>query len=94
MPKLDLRDEMRLFSRTHPGVSPLEILQMTTVNAAKALRKAGQIGSLAAGAFADMAALSYGGRIDQAGVAEELLHAGSVREVFISGELVRTPAAS
>lgn len=90
-PELNMWDEMQQFARTHSGVSPRDILRAVTVNPAKALGKAGQIGTLEAGAFADMATLSHTGRIEESRITEELLYHPDVREVFIEGELARSP---
>jgi cytosine/adenosine deaminase-related metal-dependent hydrolase len=89
-PELDLWGEMQLFARNYPAVSPREILHLTTLNSARALRKAGQIGALEPGAFGDLIALHYTGRVDESRIMEEVLHAPRVREVFIDGEMVRT----
>lgn len=55
--KLSLFDEMRSFARRFPSVSPETILQMVTVNPAKALGMAGKLGELRPGAMADLIAL-------------------------------------
>jgi cytosine/adenosine deaminase-related metal-dependent hydrolase len=89
-PELDLWCEMQSFARTYPGVSPREVFQLATRNPAKALRKEGRVGSLAPGAFGDMVALAYGGKVDDARVCEEILHGPQVREVLIAGEVVRS----
>jgi cytosine/adenosine deaminase-related metal-dependent hydrolase len=91
-PELNLWHELQCFARTHAGVSPREILRAATINPAKALGKSGQIGALDSGAFADMAAMSYTGRVDEPRMIEEILYNFRVREVFISGELVQTPS--
>jgi cytosine/adenosine deaminase-related metal-dependent hydrolase len=88
-PELDLWCEMQSFARSYPGVSPREVFQLATRNPAKALRKEGQVGSLETGAFGDMVALAYGGKVDDARVCEEILHGPQVREVLIGGEVVR-----
>jgi cytosine/adenosine deaminase-related metal-dependent hydrolase len=90
-PELDLWSEMRLFSRNYPGVSPREIFGMVTSRAAAALGKASEIGSLTPGAWADCGAVAYSGKISEAAMCEELLHVEEVREVFIAGELIRSP---
>jgi hypothetical protein len=40
-------------------------------------------------ALADCAALTYSGPVQEKRVCEEVLYTGSLREVFIGGELVR-----
>jgi aminodeoxyfutalosine deaminase len=93
-PVLNLWDEMQLFARVYPGVSPRTILGMVTENPAAALDKSSKIGTLSTGAFADFATLDYSGRIDEARLAEELLYNPRVREVFVGGELAQIPAPS
>lgn len=64
---LSLFAEMRELLRNHPGVSPLEALQMATLNGAAALNQRNSLGCLRAGAFADLIALpaSSGDIFDQ-----------------------------
>jgi cytosine/adenosine deaminase-related metal-dependent hydrolase len=88
-PTLNLWDEMRLFAKNHPAVSPRQILEMTTTHAAKALGKEQEIGSLAPGRWADCVALTYEGRLQEPALYEELLYAARLREVFIGGEQIR-----
>lgn len=54
---LDLFSEMRTFARAHPGVPPRTILDLVTVNAARALRQSGNLGVIAPGAAADLIAI-------------------------------------
>jgi aminodeoxyfutalosine deaminase len=91
-PVLNLWDEMRTFSRAHPGVAPKEILAMATANAARALRKQAEIGELKVGAATDAIAVTHSGPVNETRLYEELLYTGVVREVFIAGEQVRAPA--
>jgi cytosine/adenosine deaminase-related metal-dependent hydrolase len=88
-PELNLWNEMRAFARTHPGIAPKEILSMTTRHAAEALNKADQLGKLSPGTAADCAAMTYIGTVNEARLHEELLYSGTVREVFIAGELAK-----
>lgn len=90
-PTLDLWSEMRVFSKKHPAVSPREIFEMVTVLPAGALGKSHEAGALQGKALADCAALFYSGPVQDKRMYEEVLHAGSVREVFVGGELVRKP---
>lgn len=55
---LSLFDEMAEFRRGHPEVPGREILAMATVNAARALGRAGDLGKLARGAKADLIAVA------------------------------------
>ena len=53
-PELNMFEEMRAVAQLEPLFSPRQILQLTTVNAARALRMEGKIGKLAPGALADL----------------------------------------
>jgi cytosine/adenosine deaminase-related metal-dependent hydrolase len=88
--ELNLWAEMRAFSKSFPGAAPLEIFRLTTANAARALHKMGEIGVIKPGAYADLIAVGYSGKISEKLIAETLLHESSVREVYISGELARS----
>jgi cytosine/adenosine deaminase-related metal-dependent hydrolase len=88
-PVLNFWQDLQLFAARRPGVSPREVISMATLNGAAALRKPGQIGEIKRGACADLAALAYTGRVEEARMAEELLFNPGVREVFIGGELAR-----
>ena len=57
--ELDLFAEMRAFAGRFPAVTPETILQMVTVNPARALGFAGRLGELRPGAPADVIALPF-----------------------------------
>jgi cytosine/adenosine deaminase-related metal-dependent hydrolase len=57
--------EMRAFASKHPDVRPQEILEMATVNAAKALKRDGELGVLREGAQADVIAVPFDGVADK-----------------------------
>jgi len=57
---LSLFNEMRAFEKKFPGSSPEEILQMVTVNSARALRQENALGRLRPGFRADLIAISIG----------------------------------
>jgi cytosine/adenosine deaminase-related metal-dependent hydrolase len=61
---LSLFDEMRAFQRSFPRVSPEEILQMATVNPARALRNENALGQIRAGFEADLIAVPSSGSTD------------------------------
>lgn len=88
-PELSLWEEMRSFAASHPGVGPKEIFGMVTQNAARALGMEDRIGTLKPGFAADVIAKTHLGPVHEKRLLEELLHSGSVREVFIGGELVK-----
>jgi imidazolonepropionase-like amidohydrolase len=53
-----------LLAAAEKTISPAEILRMATVNGARALGLAGQIGELSKNAFADLIAIPFAGKID------------------------------
>ena len=57
---LSLFDEMRAFQKKFPGSSPEEILQMVTVNSARALRQENALGRIGPGFRADLIAIPIG----------------------------------
>ncbi|MCY2960837.1 MAG: amidohydrolase family protein [Planctomycetota bacterium] len=59
---LDMRREMALFRAGHPGFRPAEVLDLATGAAARAVGLAGRVGTLAAGAWADLAAHAAPGK--------------------------------
>jgi cytosine/adenosine deaminase-related metal-dependent hydrolase len=62
MPDLNLFEEMRALAAADKTISPVEILRMATVNGAKALGLAGQIGELSENTFADLIAIPFAGK--------------------------------
>jgi cytosine/adenosine deaminase-related metal-dependent hydrolase len=67
---LSLFDEMRAFQKEFPTVSPEEVLQMVTVNAATALRQGKVLGRIRPGFLADLVAVPWSGTCD---VFEEII---------------------
>lgn len=61
---LNLFEEMRALRRSHPGLPPVEILEMVTRNPARALGAVGRLGEISVGAEADLIAIPYAGGID------------------------------
>jgi cytosine/adenosine deaminase-related metal-dependent hydrolase len=92
-PELDLFAEMRAFAGSANGgkdFSPAAILELVTVNAARALDMPGKIGELAPGAFADLIALPFTGKITK--VHEAVLqHTGSVTACMMEGRWAIPP---
>jgi cytosine/adenosine deaminase-related metal-dependent hydrolase len=86
-PELNLFAEMRTLAAHDKAVSAEEILQMATVNGARALGRKGQMGELSVGAFADLIALpaATGGKDVYEAVLE---HAGPVHASMIDGRWV------
>src|SRR5688572_4439721 len=64
-PVLSMFAEMRAFSAKHTEVEPEEILQMTTLNAAKALKREDELGVLREGARADVIAVPFSGAAEK-----------------------------
>jgi cytosine/adenosine deaminase-related metal-dependent hydrolase len=90
VPELDLFAEMRSLADADKSISPEEILQMATVNGARALGLTGRIGELAKGTFADLIALPHPGKFS--GAHDTVLaHAGNVAASMIDGRWAIPP---
>ena len=82
--ELDMFAEMRAAATAFPGLPPETIMRWATVNGARALGAAGQLGELCAGAFADLVALPWAGKTAQ--VFEAMVYAPQpVCAVMIDG---------
>jgi cytosine/adenosine deaminase-related metal-dependent hydrolase len=91
--ELNMFEEMRTFSNRNPWLSSKMILQMTTINGARALGLGGRTGELSPGAFADLIAIPYSGRLSR--VHETVLeHKGDVTMSMNDGQRVRWDSAS
>jgi cytosine/adenosine deaminase-related metal-dependent hydrolase len=89
-PELDLFAEMRALADQDKTVSPEEILQMVTVNGARALGLAKKTGQLSAGAWADLIAIPLPG--NPAKLYETVLaHSGNVHASMIEGRWAVPP---
>jgi aminodeoxyfutalosine deaminase len=88
--ELSLFDEMRALALAHPRLSPKRILEMATVNGARALGMGGQAGELAEGAWADLIALPFDGRISDA-LDAVVHHRGNVTASMIDGDWAAAP---
>jgi cytosine/adenosine deaminase-related metal-dependent hydrolase len=83
---LSLFEEMRTFHRAESWLRPEELLRMVTVNPARALRRRGQLGKIAPGAFADLIALPAAGSL--AGVYEDIVnHDKPISWMMIDGQI-------
>ena len=83
--ELNLFEEMRQFAAADQTVPPFEILRMATVNGAKALGRAGQIGELSENALADLIAIPFAGK--NADIYDAVLHhASTVSASMIDGK--------
>jgi cytosine/adenosine deaminase-related metal-dependent hydrolase len=86
-PELNMFREMQTLAARDKTVSPLEILQMATVNGACALGMKGRIGELTPGALADLITIPATG--DGTDIYETVLHhAGPVHASVIGGRWV------
>lgn len=83
--ELNLFLEMRSFAARHPGVNPRQIVQMATVNSARALGLRGKIGELKRNALADLITLPFTGKLADAWAAV-LHHSGQVSSSLIAGQ--------
>jgi aminodeoxyfutalosine deaminase len=91
--ELNMLEEMRTLANRETSLSPKKILQMATVNGARALGMRGQIGELSPGAFADVIAIPFSGKL--LGIHETVIaHKGDVSCSMIDGQWVRGAHAS
>jgi cytosine/adenosine deaminase-related metal-dependent hydrolase len=89
-PELDLFVEMRALAAKDSGISAAEILEMATVNGARALGLAGKAGELCPGAWADMIAIPLRGKAKSL-YELVLAHTGNVSASMIEGRWVIPP---
>ena len=88
--ELNMFDEMRVLAKAHSYLRPETILEMATVNGAKALGLARKTGELGQGAFADVIAIPYAGPARGAAAAV-LAHKGPVFGSLIGGRWAVPP---
>ena len=88
--ELNLFEEMRALAKNEPSLSARKIVQMATLNGARALGLGGQVGELSEGALADLIALPFTGKVAESydGV---LHHHGDVAASMIDGQWVIAP---
>jgi len=85
--ELNLFKDMQALAAANRRLPPEAIVQLATLNGARALRRAGELGELSPGAAADLIALPWHGSRQE--VFEAILHHGkSVTVSFIAGEQV------
>jgi cytosine/adenosine deaminase-related metal-dependent hydrolase len=82
--ELDLFAEMRAFARREPGVTAETIVRMATMNGARALGRAGELGEIKPDARADLIALPFSGPAREVNEAV-VHHTGPVRASMIDG---------
>ena len=82
--QLSMFEEMRTFAATSAAPSPSTIVQMATLNGAKALGLAGKVGDLRTGAFADLITLPFTGK--RSAAHESVVHhRGPIAASMIAG---------
>lgn len=87
-PTLSLFDEMRALANADSMVTPHQLLEMATINGARALGQAGRLGQLTPGAKADLITVPFRGPLDEATTAV-VHHVGPVTATMIDGVWVR-----
>jgi cytosine/adenosine deaminase-related metal-dependent hydrolase len=89
-PELDMFAEMRALADHDKTITPAEVLELATVNGARALGLAGKAGQLSSGAFADVIAVPFPGK--SRNIYEAVLqHTGNVSASLIEGRWVIPP---
>ncbi len=86
-PELNMFTEMRAFASAHPGVSPETVTRMATQHGARALGREKQAGGLFEQGLADMIAIPFQGRMEDAWSAV-VHHAGAVTASMIDGKWI------
>jgi cytosine/adenosine deaminase-related metal-dependent hydrolase len=89
-PELNMFEEMRLLAASDKSISPEEILQMATINGARALGLAGEVGELSKNASADLIAIPFDGKVTDAYEAV-LTHTSNVSASMIDGRWAMPP---
>jgi cytosine/adenosine deaminase-related metal-dependent hydrolase len=89
--ELSLFEEMRALTAAQPELAPETILKMATINGARALNMARQVGEISEKSLADLIAIPFTGNISEAENAI-MHHRGNVAASMINGEWVIPPA--
>ena len=88
--ELNMFTEMQALAAARPALAPKTLLQMATLNGARALGMSGQVGEISPGTFADIIALPFAGKL--AAVHEAVVnHRGDVAASLIDGEWAVRP---
>lgn len=88
---LNMFDEMQCAAHRHPGVAPEKLLEMATLNPARAIGWQGRIGEITIGAAADLIAIPHDGPVETA-QQTILSHSGPVRWMMVGGREKKLPA--
>jgi cytosine/adenosine deaminase-related metal-dependent hydrolase len=92
VPELNMFAEMRALADREPGLSCRKIIEMATINGARALGFKTRIGELAPSAYADLIAVPWGGKMS--GVYDGVMaHSGKIRAGMIAGRWTVRPDA-
>jgi cytosine/adenosine deaminase-related metal-dependent hydrolase len=89
--QLNMFEEMRAFAADQPSVSARKILEMATLNGARALGLRGAVGQLSKDAFADLIAIPFTGKTRRI-YSAILQHKGDVAASMIDGQWAVPPA--
>ena len=88
--RLSWFDEMHTFMKRYPDVAPADVLNLVTLNPARALKKAGQLGELTTGACADIISIPFSGPVAKA--VDHVVHfSGDVAASMIDGQWAMEP---
>jgi cytosine/adenosine deaminase-related metal-dependent hydrolase len=82
--------EMRELAASQPSLRPREILEMATLNGARALGMKNQLGRIGRGAFADLISIPFDGKTTDIYDAV-LQHTGDVAASMIDGRWAIAP---
>jgi cytosine/adenosine deaminase-related metal-dependent hydrolase len=86
--ELNMFEEMRTLANRETSLPPKRVLQMATVNGARALGMRGQVGELSPDSLADVIAIPFSGKLS--GIHEAVIaHKGDVSSSMIDGQWVR-----
>jgi cytosine/adenosine deaminase-related metal-dependent hydrolase len=88
--ELNMFAELRAFAANYPRVTSEKILQMATVNGARAIGMAGQTGEISEKALADLIVIPFQGKVEDANEAA-VHHEGDVAASLIDGEWAMEP---
>ncbi|HXS67230.1 MAG TPA: amidohydrolase family protein [Candidatus Polarisedimenticolia bacterium] len=88
--ELNLFTEMQTFAANQPQVSPEKILQMATINGARALGMTEACGEISENALADIIAIPFEGKLRDANEAA-VHHSGNVTGSMIDGDWAVEP---
>jgi cytosine/adenosine deaminase-related metal-dependent hydrolase len=84
-PELNMFAEMKRLAGNEPELAPQAILEMATINAARAIKREGDLGVLRKDALADVIAIPFSGQAET--VWEHIVHfEGVVRASMIGGQ--------